>query len=59
MSYVIAREKELDLANANQWNVNSGQSGVTNMEIIMVLDLAAQHEAKKKLVILLRFRAWS
>jgi len=45
MSNVIAQENELDLANENQWKVNSLQSVVTNMEIIMAVDLVAQHEA--------------
>jgi serine/threonine-protein kinase SRPK3 len=48
VSSVIAREKELDSANADQGNVNSGQTGVTNTEIILAGESAAQHEAEKK-----------
>jgi hypothetical protein len=33
---------------ADQGNVNSGQTGVTNTEIILAGESAAQHEAEKK-----------
>jgi len=48
VSSIIAREKELYSTNADQGNVNSGQTGVTKTKIIMAGDSAAQHEAEKK-----------